>query len=162
MKNKETAYDKVFKRLMNEGCVGIAWCIKANQPFDEDKFESFKYGYLLSDNEDALASGLPHRHNLIDTYRSMDGRMDNTFVELGQEAYKIYGKTTPLLCTPSCDTCDKYEAVHSQMYCKHLMKRITAKKKACKKYIPEPIQTYLNVYYNGNIKDNQPGTEGVE
>ena len=92
----------------------------------------------------------------------MDGRMDTTFVELGQEAYKIYGKTTPLLCTPSCDTCDKYEAVHSQMYCKHLMKRITAKKKACKKYIPELIQTYLNVYYNGNIKDNQPGTEGVE
>lgn len=151
MEHKTYTYDEVFKYLMKEGCVGIVWCIEANEPFDEDKFLSFKYGYLLADNEDALVNNLPHRHNLLDLYRSLKGRLDNDFVDFGKHVFCVYGSPTDSYWDKHCSTCNYYDTVENQMYCCYLKKGITARKKACKKYIPIPVQAYLKKYYEREL-----------
>lgn len=149
--------DIIYNRLKDEGIVGVAWCVMSNIPFDEDRFESFKYGFQLSDNEDALKNGLPHRHDLLGVYMQMESRFDNGFVELGRKAYETYKDAEDVMCVPHCSTCVFYDTISHQMYCEHLKRRITARKKACSKHNPFMIQKYINTFYNGNNKENQPG-----
>jgi len=149
--------DIIYNRLKDEGIVGMAWCAMSNIPFDEDRFESFKYGFQLSDNEDALKDGLSHRHDLIDLYRSMEGRFDNMLVELGRNAHETYKDAEDAMCVPHCSTCAFYDTINRQMYCERLKRGITARKKACSKYTPFIIEKYINTFYNGDNKENQPG-----
>jgi hypothetical protein len=121
--------DIIYNRLKDEGIVGVAWCAMSDIPFDEGRFESFKYGFLLSDNEDALKDGLPHRHDLLGVYMQMESRFDNGFVELGRKAYEAYGHGTGTMCVPHCSTCAFYDDIGHQMYCEHFKRKITARKK---------------------------------
>lgn len=147
--------DIIYNKLNDEGIVGIVWCIMSDIPFDEDKFESFKYGFQLSDNEEALKDKLPHKHNLIDKYIQMENRFNNDFVELGRKAYEMYGAATEVMCAPHCSTCMSYVVINGPyMFCSYLNRRITARKKPCSKYTSFYIQNYINTFYNGNDKED--------